>query len=193
MPISSFTDIYQASKVNNAIQQFATQNGPTLHDMNTSMSLAQKNMDQLADLAQNFRASGGKARGLMDQKRTLGDDMMAQIDDAIANNTDPDAADTLQGIKDDWSNWLASRDQRVGAEQTEVNQLDARASAMNAQTGIDGSAFSKAANMADKPIGGSSDPNTAYTQHMTAAAQNFAQQLQQALIYSRAQFESMLQ
>jgi hypothetical protein len=31
-----------------------------------------------------------------------------------------------------------------------------------------------------------------YSQHMTASAQNFAQQLQKALIYSRAQFESTL-
>jgi len=191
-PFSTLADFYQAAKVNTAIQQFTAQNGSTLRDMNSSMALAQRSMDQLAELAQNFTPSARNASALIDQKRSLGADMSAQIDDAIANNTDPDAADKLQGMKDDWDNWLASRDQRVANEQPVVNQLDAQAATINAQAKVDGSTFMNAANLTDKLIGGSADPNTTYSQHMTSAAQNFAQQLQQTLVYSRAQFESAL-
>jgi hypothetical protein len=192
-PFATATSWYQAGKVNDAIKAFTAQNGDMLHDMNSSMAIAEKNMNQIAEQANDFAPSGSKARAIMDQKRNLGSDVMAQIDDAIANNTDPDTAGKLQAMKNDWSNWLASRDQRVNAEQPEVNQMDAQASAMNQQAKVDASTFSNASTMAQKLIdSGGTDPNTAYSQHMTGSAQNLAQQVQKALIYSRAQFQSTL-
>lgn len=193
-PFSAVTGYWQAGKLNDAIAEFTKNNGGRLHDMNSYMAMAENNLYQMAEQANAFTPSGAKARKIMDQKRTLGDDMMARIDDAMANTDDPDTLDQLQGMKDDWSNWLASRDQRVAAEQPEVNQLDKQAAVMNAQTKVDASTFSNASTMAQKLIdSGGTDPNTAFSQHMTGAAQNFAQQVQKALIYSRAQFQSTLQ
>jgi hypothetical protein len=81
----------------------------------------------------------------------------------------------------------------VNAEQPEANQLDAQAATMNQQAKVDASTFSNASTMAQKLIdSGGTDPNTAFSQHMTGSAQNFAQQVQKALVYSRAQFQSTL-
>jgi hypothetical protein len=193
-PVAGITDEVQVAEIQAMQQQFLANHGKTLENLagdQNSAQAAMRNLSKFMKDPSNFGVGTSPLRGLMAQKSQVGDDVAAQIADALDQTTDPDQRAQLQAMQNDMQNWMQDRDSRVASEQNEVNALTDRFNNLQSVTqqqigSMDG---------AGRIVG----PRNEYTNgqltgstYADLGALNFMQSMQNFLVGSRGQVSRAL-
>ena len=130
-PFTSAVDQYQVHKIRDMQAKFYQDHGYTLNKLAEDLSHAKGSMKRLCDWLSKQHIPDNNIRGIMDKKAATGNKAMADLDNALANTTDPDDRAKLQAMKSDFTKWTQERDQRLKPEWDEEIALENRMDKLN--------------------------------------------------------------
>jgi hypothetical protein len=154
-----------------ALQQaFLKQYGTTLQSLSDEMDKIARGLRGLSNLTARGAAEldpNGTNR-IYDRMRTLGDATLRQIEDALGAAISRDDRKRLQLVRDEMTDWMVGRDERLQEMLPAMEELSIRAGVLRGEALIQSNRLAKAGEMAGRAAGTSD--SVAHPNHAEQAA-----------------------
>jgi hypothetical protein len=122
-PVAAITDLIRIPGIDAMQKQFLIDHDGDLKNLDGHLTNAKVAMRNMRDLLNNFHPNTSDINQLMARKRIIGNDLYAQIVDALNNETDHDRQQQLKAQKDQMGAWMGDRDSRIVKDQALVDEL----------------------------------------------------------------------
>ena len=190
-PVAAIADQYQVNKIRELQKAFFEANNESLLKMGEKLSVAKLAMRRLSELMSETPFRARPLTDLLERKRRLGNSTLEDLNNAIAQSSDPSERARLEAMRDDLTSWMEERDVRTAAEYGEVGDLAGRLHGLDAQMARQTGLLERAA-WAEGPSNQTSGGKVVDTSHHSPNAVTHVASLHDMLMGSKAALDKML-